>query len=73
MVKENNVDEAMKVLNGIMAREGMLKRWWRWWWTSAKITLVSISGGAGRDTTRSPPGHVKGSIMRSALPFTMRT
>jgi len=27
MVKENNVDEAMKVLNGIMAREGMLKRW----------------------------------------------
>jgi len=28
MVKENNVDEAMKVLNGIMAREGMLKRWW---------------------------------------------
>ena len=31
MVKENNVDEAMKVLNGIMAREGMLKRWW---WTS---------------------------------------
>ena len=27
MVQENNVDEAMKVLNGIMAREGMLKRW----------------------------------------------
>ena len=26
MVQENNVDEAMKVLNGIMAREGMLKR-----------------------------------------------
>ena len=30
MVKENNVDEAMKVLNGIMAREGMLKRWWKY-------------------------------------------
>lgn len=27
MVKENNVEEAMKVLNGIMSREGMLKRW----------------------------------------------
>ena len=26
MVQDNNVDEAMKVLNGIMAREGMLKR-----------------------------------------------
>ena len=30
MVQENNVDEAMKVLNGIMAREGMLKRWWKY-------------------------------------------
>ena len=27
MVKDNNVDEAMRLLNGIMSREGMLKRW----------------------------------------------
>ena len=27
MVKENNIDEAMQVLNGIMSREGLLKRW----------------------------------------------
>ena len=27
MVKDNDVDEAMQVLNGIMTREGMLKRW----------------------------------------------
>ena len=27
MVKNNDVEEAMQVLNGIMSREGMLKRW----------------------------------------------
>ena len=27
MVQENNIDEAMQILNGIMAREGMTKRW----------------------------------------------
>jgi len=27
MVRDNNVEEAMKVLNGIMNNEGMLKRW----------------------------------------------
>lgn len=27
MVKDNNIEEAMKVLNGIMANEGMLQRW----------------------------------------------
>ena len=27
MVKDNNVEDAMKVLNGIMANEGMLQRW----------------------------------------------
>jgi len=27
MVKENNIDDAMKVLNGIMANEGMMQRW----------------------------------------------
>ena len=26
MVQDNNVDDAMKILNGIMSREGMLKR-----------------------------------------------
>ena len=39
---------------------------------SAKITLVSLPGGAGRDTMRSLLGRVKGSIMKSALPSTMR-
>ena len=27
MVKNNDIDGAMQVLNGIMAREGLLKRW----------------------------------------------
>ena len=27
MVQNNNVDEAMQILNGIMLREGMTKRW----------------------------------------------
>ncbi len=27
MVNNNNVEEAMKVLNGIMANEGMMQRW----------------------------------------------
>ena len=27
MVKNNDIDEAMQVLNGMMTREGMLKRW----------------------------------------------
>lgn len=27
MVKDDNVEEAMKILNGIMANEGLLKRW----------------------------------------------
>ena len=27
MVKNNDIDEAMQILNGIMSREGMLKRW----------------------------------------------
>ena len=27
LVKDNNVEEAMRVLNGIMTREGLLKRW----------------------------------------------
>jgi len=26
-VKENNVEEALKLLNGIMSREGMYQRW----------------------------------------------
>ena len=26
MVQDNNIDDAMKILNGIMSREGMLKR-----------------------------------------------
>ena len=27
MVKNNDIDEAMQVVNGIMSREGLLKRW----------------------------------------------
>ena len=27
MVKNNDVDEAMQILNGIMMREGLTKRW----------------------------------------------
>jgi len=27
MVRNNDIDEAMQVVNGIMTREGMLKRW----------------------------------------------
>ncbi len=27
MVRDNNVEEAMKMLNGIVANEGILKRW----------------------------------------------
>ena len=27
MVKDNNVEEAMKVLNGIVANEGIMQRW----------------------------------------------
>ena len=27
MVKENDVDAAMKILNGLMANEGMMQRW----------------------------------------------
>jgi len=27
MVQENKVEEAMKILNGIVANEGILKRW----------------------------------------------
>jgi len=27
MVKENNIDDAMKILNGIMANEGLMQRW----------------------------------------------
>ena len=27
MVQENDVDSALRVLNGIMANEGMLQRW----------------------------------------------
>lgn len=27
MVKDNSIEDAMKVLNGIMANEGMMQRW----------------------------------------------
>ena len=27
MVQNNNIDEAMQILNGIMQREGLTKRW----------------------------------------------
>ena len=48
MVKNNDVDEAMQILNGIMMREGLTKRWKgtrvyeKPTWVGLRITLCNF-------------------------------